>query len=271
MLRFLDIHDPALADAADANLAFHAGWVQRHTAGMRVIEDEQLVVVDGGSPCDTFNLVCRARLLDASAGERIREVIDYFRDVGRPFSWWRGPGTTPADLDARLVAAGLAEAETETAMVATLEQVQWVEPKHPRLHIRRVRGAEQLHDFAHTIGMRETAPDPDVLRFYEQAASVLLDADTPLWLYVGYVDDAPVATAELTVGGGVVGLYNISTLPAHRRRGIGTAMTLHPLRDALKQGHRTAILQASTDGARLYPRLGFETFGTITEFKPPHL
>src|SRR5262249_51523973 len=40
---------------------------------------------------------------------------------------------------------------------------------------------------------------------------VLFSGDSALWLYVGCLGEAPVATAELTVGGGVVGLYNTTT------------------------------------------------------------
>jgi predicted acetyltransferase len=56
--------------------------------------------------------------------------------------------------------------------------------------------------------------------------------------------------------------------PAYRRRGIGTAMTLRPLRDARKQEATTAILQFSDEGARVFARVGFTPFGVIREFKP---
>jgi ribosomal protein S18 acetylase RimI-like enzyme len=105
-----------------------------------------------------------------------------------------------------------------------------------------------------------------VLRFYELAAPVLLRDDAALWLYVGYLDDIPVATADLAIGGGVVGLYSICTLEAYRRRGFGSALTLQPLLDARAQGYRTAILQSAADS--LYARAGFEPFGEITEYKP---
>jgi predicted acetyltransferase len=85
---------------------------------------------------------------------------------------------------------------------------------------------------------------------------------------VGYLDDVPVAASELTVGGGVVGLYTVCTLAAYRRRGFGTVLTLHPLLEARAQGHNTAILQASTEGEPVYTRLGFIPFGQITEYKP---
>jgi predicted acetyltransferase len=78
-----------------------------------------------------------------------------------------------------------------------------------------------------------------------------------------------VAAAELTVAGGVVGLYGVSTLLGYRRRGIGGAMTLRPLHDARAAGYRTAFLQASPEGARVYERIGFQPMGQYVEFKPP--
>lgn len=90
----------------------------------------------------------------------------------------------------------------------------------------------------------------------------------PLWLYVGYLDGVPVSTAELTIGGSVAGLYNISTLPAYRRRGFGRALTRQPLLDAQAHGYHTAILQAVEAGVNLYTHLGFTPFGQITEYKP---
>jgi GNAT superfamily N-acetyltransferase len=258
----------ALLSAADDNLVVHASWVHQRTPGMPVENTPELVVVDSGLPCDTFNVVCRARLDPATAPARIRAAIDSFTRTGRPFSWWHGPADQPPDLATYLQAAGLRPAERELAMVANLAALPSDTPLPDGLSIQRVRTARQLNHFAAIVAAGWTPPDQHVLRFYARATPALLRPDAPLWLYVGYLGDVPVATAELTVGGGVVGLYNIITQPAYRRRGVGTAMTLQPLRDAHEQGATTAILQASDEGARVYSRVGFTPLGDIREFKP---
>jgi ribosomal protein S18 acetylase RimI-like enzyme len=260
-----------LASAADENLAAHAGWVQSRTPGMRALNAPDLVLVDSGLPCDTFNLVCRARLAPESADERIRAAIGHFAAARRPYSWWLTPGNAPPDLGQRLLDAGLQRADSELAMAAELTSLPATADVPDGVQIRRVRGDAELRHFAAVISSSWSPPDPDVLRFYELAAPALLKEDAPLWLYVGYVDGAPVATAELTVGGGVAGLYNIITLEEYRRRGIGTAMTIRPLLDARDAGQRTAILQATDEGARVYRRLGFAAFGEITEYKPAYI
>jgi hypothetical protein len=53
--------------AAEANMVTHMSWLQQRTAGMQVLADDQLILVDSGLPTDTFNIVCRARLRDMPA------------------------------------------------------------------------------------------------------------------------------------------------------------------------------------------------------------
>jgi ribosomal protein S18 acetylase RimI-like enzyme len=254
------------AIAADENLATHFTWVQRQTAGMRAVLEDDLVRTECGMDCDTFNAVCRARLSAERSAARIREAIAWF--AGRPFSWWVGPADAPGDLGRRLSDAGLAASETELAMAARLSALRADRTAPGCLEIRRVATPSELSDFARINAANWTPPDLDVVRFYELAAPLLLAPGSPIRLYVGYAGGEPVAASELTVGGGVAGLYGISTLEAHRRKGYGTAMTLRPLRDARAEGLELAVLQASDAGAGVYRRIGFEEFGGITEYKP---
>ncbi len=254
--------------AADENLVIHATHAAGQLPAARVDARADLVLVDSGLPCDTFNFACRPRLAPVTARARIVEALDFFSRTGHPHSWWLAPGYTPADLPELLREVGLEAAESELAMALDLAALAPSTPP-PSLEIRRVRTAPELAAFAATTAANWSPPDPQVVRFYDQASACLLEPDCPQWLYLGWVDGEPVATAELTVGGGVVGVYNISTRIGFRGRGIGSAMTAQPLAEASSAGHRTAVLQAAPDGVRIYQRLGFRQQGTITEFKLP--
>jgi ribosomal protein S18 acetylase RimI-like enzyme len=256
-----------LARQADDNLAAHFTWVQRHTSGMRAWEDDDLVVVESGLDCDTFNSVCRARLDRSRATDRIREVVGRFRSVRRPFSWWTSPADRPVDLGTHLLAAGLEPSESEVAMAVDLARVE--APEAPAdLTIARVATTAALAEFARISAANWNPPDRFVVEFYRLAAPALLRPDSPLRFYLGCYRGVAVATAELAIGGGVVGLYNISTVADHRRRGIGTALTALPLVQARDEGYRTAILQSAPDGLGIYSRLGFRRFGEYLEYKP---
>lgn len=232
------------------NFLLHASWLHQQTEGMQVLRLDAAVVIDSGLPCDTFNIV-------TGTTPAVARVIDHFG--GRPFSWWcEGPNQHLRDN-------GFEPAESELAMSFDLGRLDETFPTS--LRIDRVRTSAELLDFARINAANWTPPDENVLRFYERVAHAALRSDSPLRYYLGYVDDTPVATAELTIAGDVGGIYNISTLQAYRRRGVGTAMTNHLLREAFGEGLDTAILQAAPMGAGIYRRLGFRESGTIIEYK----
>ena len=251
--------------AMDGNVVTHMTWVQSRLAGGHVEIGDELVLSDSGLACDTFNVVCRARIAGDPAGA-IARVVTHFRSVGRPFSWWLGPDDRPPDLGRSLCAAGFEAAESEVAMAADLHRLA-VSPAPAGLRIARAATVHEIDDFAAVNAANWTPPDPHVLRFYRLAAPLLLRPDCPIRLYVGYLGHRPVATAELTVSDGAVGLYGIATLASHRRKGYGTALTLRPLLDARSEGHGLAVLQASADGQGVYARLGFRVTGKYTEYK----
>lgn len=258
-----------LATAADANFRVHAAFAAERTSGMRVVAVPGLTLVDSGQPCDTLNLVLGARLAESDADAAIRRVIGHFSQARRPFSWWVGPSDEPADLPARLSAAGLEASESELAMAADLSRTHGALPPPEELRIERASTPGQLREFAEVNAANWSPPDPEVLRFYERAAPVLLSEVSPLRFYLGRAGGVAAAAVELAIAGGVAGIYNVATREAFRRRGFGHAMTNHVLREARAMGIPTAILQAAPDGVGIYRRAGFEEFGRIVEYKPP--
>jgi ribosomal protein S18 acetylase RimI-like enzyme len=260
--------DGRIAERADENFVVHATWAVERSAGMTSRVSERLVIADSGLACDTFNFVCRARLEPGDASDFAAGAVAYFQKRRRPFSWWVGPADRPADLERILEGLGLEPAESELAMALPLRDLPTALPAVPGLEVRRVTGPAELEAFAELSAANWTPPDSHVITFYRLAAPALLDPDSPQRLYLGYLEGEPVATAEATVAERAAGLYNISTRPSYRGRGIGSMMTWQPLRDALANGCDLAVLQAAPDGVSIYRRLGFRAFGDITEFKP---
>lgn len=92
------------------------------------------------------------------------------------------------------------------------------------------------------------------------AAEVLRIPGNTGW--IGRVDAAAVTVGFGAVRAGHVGVFNIATPEAHRRRGYGRAVTAQTVAAGVAAGAHTAYLQASAMGYPVYERMGFRTAET---------
>jgi len=90
----------------------------------------------------------------------------------------------------------------------------------------------------------------------------------PFHAVLGRLDGEPVAAGLAFDLDGDCGIYNVSTLEAARRRGIGTAVTARLALDARDRGCATASLQATAASERLYAAIGFRDLGRFFEYTP---
>jgi ribosomal protein S18 acetylase RimI-like enzyme len=116
----------------------------------------------------------------------------------------------------------------------------------------------------------ELAP-PDwaeYLRILGAPAGLLGGADPRAFhILVARLAGENVATAMAFDHDGDCGVFNVSTLEAARRRGLGTALTA-PLDDAVERGCSTASLQSTAMADRVYAAIGFRDLGRILEYVP---
>lgn len=221
-----------------------------------------------------FKGVWNTRLTEHDADSVIDGAIAWFKEREAPyFFWWTGGNTTPPDLEARLAKRGLismAEQTQELAqgilsteqgspcMVAELSKMnETVLGQTPDgFAIREITTESELYDFKKVFV--ETYEIP------EWAGQAWVDATlkigigkTPWQIFVGYLNDQPVATNMLFKGGGVAGVYAVATVPSARGKGIGAAITLKPLLEARDEGYIYAVLFSTEMGKSVYQRIGF--------------
>lgn len=85
--------------------------------------------------------------------------------------------------------------------------------------------------------------------------------------WLAFRDGLPVATAATVVSHGVIGVYNVATLPDERGKGYAEAITRHAIAEAARQsGLSRVILQSTAQGERLYKRLGFREVSRLVVF-----
>jgi len=252
-----------LLTAMDDNLAQHASHLHRHAPGMRVLAGDDVLVCDSGLADDTFNIVAAARFATAP-DDRIAATLTSLRAAGRPFTWWIGPSSTPADLSERLVALGLPVGEREVAMWSPTSR----RPVSHEVHVATTPA--ELSGFARVVAANWSPPSPTVVDFFTRTARWSLAAESQARYIIGYDDKTPVAAAELFYGAGVAGFYSVCTLESHRRRGYASALVSFALGLAASDGYELAILQAASGGFSTYEQLGFRPCGDVVEhaFRP---
>jgi GNAT superfamily N-acetyltransferase len=249
-----DLRPATLTRAIEENLFSLFRAIGRLPGG-RLQESEEMLWFSTGLRSPMFNGVARTRVVTASAA-----LFD------RPFFWWTGPQSSPSDLDDRLAAAGLQESGRNwPGMAMALAGIDEEQAAPRGVHIEPVRTEAELEQWGRIFCPAHDLP-PWSADSWIEAARRLEFRDLPWEHWFARLDGEPAGVGLSHTGGGVLGLYGIGTLPSARRRGVGSALTLVPMLAARGDGFRAAILHATPDGERLYPRLGFREYCGISRF-----
>jgi GNAT superfamily N-acetyltransferase len=217
-------------------------------------------------PDHFMNLVVCTELPSKGVDKLIENAMTHFRslNIGK-VTWLVHEGVPAADIKKCLLSQGLTFHESHgTEMAADLESVPQELPLVAGLRIVRVEDKETLRQWIHVASVGFGVAEPYEEVWYEFFAEAVFEQ--PFWTYLALLNGRPVATSQLFLSAGVAGIYNVTCLPEARRQGIGTAITQAPLLDARAIGYRIAILQASAEGAKVYPRLGFQDFGGLSVY-----
>lgn len=272
-----------LTDATDKQLALAVfeNLYDLFRAMANTLPDGQLIESEKWSRHLTFPTnpmfkgVWKTQLSAVEADAAIDETIAWFKEQSAPyFFWWTGGNTSPADLEKRLAKRGLismAEQTQELAkgilsteqgspcMVAELsrmnEDVLRLTPGN--FVIKEALSEAELYDFKNVFVEAYEIPEWAGQAWVDATLKIGMDK-TPWRMFVGYLDNEPVATNMLFNGGGVASVYAVATLPSARGKGIGGAITLKPLLEAReKDGYQYAVLFSTEMGIKVYERIGF--------------
>lgn len=231
-------------------------------------EDDDLIwFTTASSTAPWFNQVLRTRFTSEEADARIGETLAMFSERGHPMLWSVSSSDQPAHLESRLQQRGLQRAGGILTGMA-IELATLPERALPAgFQIKRVDDDRSLEGwlraYVEGFGMADAAARP----LFDLYRSIGFD-DTSLFRhYVGTLNGEPVASSTLFLGAGVASIWHVSTVLRARRRGIGAAMTLSPLRDARDLGVRAGVLNASEAGLSVYEKLGLQTFDRLVQYK----
>lgn len=226
--------------------------------------------------CGTDAFVVFSRLTPENADAAVAAQRDWARDRGLTLEWKLYGHDGPADLPARLVAAGYVPEPTETLLVASVadlaERLAGTGPP-PGVHLREVAGraelarmaelneavwGEPVQDWSDAL-VAEKEADPASMRFvFAEAADGTLVCSARLQLHTH--------TAEPGSGPRFGSLWGGGTRPGWRGKGVYKSTVARRVDWAVEARCRWLVVDASSDSRPILQRLGFVSLTTTTPY-----
>ena len=227
--------------------------------GSAIEEHDGVTMIATAIPIPFFNPVFLARQPPDLAATLADAGAFYARHA---LPWvLRAYGDTAQALEPTISAAGFEAQPVLPGMV--LAPLPTAAPGAPPVEIRVVADLPTMREYNQILATVFEAPvelfacfeTPEFLAAFDMAA------------YLGYVDGQPVATALRCTTKRVAAVFNIGTLPAYQRCGIGAAMTLHAALD-VREGVVASVLESSEQGYAMYERIGYRRVLDIQSWAP---
>ncbi len=180
---------------------------------------------------------------------RIHEIREGIEQRKLPPILKFGPNPEPENLRMHLLKSGFVAMDHDPpGMAIRLDDVNDGHSFQDDLRIERVVDDAGLHEWLSFFPLFEF----DMFRVLMESPEVRL--------YLGRIDGEAIGTSMMFLSSGVAGLYQVEVSPEHRRKGIGTALTLAPMEDARQMEYGIAVLQASKMGEPVYRKIGFKSY-----------
>jgi GNAT superfamily N-acetyltransferase len=209
------------------------------------------------------------RDVDGLTGEALDALIarqrDYFAARGEAVEWKLHGHDRPADLAARLTAAGFVPEEQETVVIGPCPPLAAAASVPPGVQLREVTAQTDLDRI---VAMEEVVWNEDKTHLGIGLAAEIAADPSAITVVVAVADDLVVSAGWVRYARGTAfaTLWGGSTLPTYRGRGIYTALVRYRAALALDRGYRYLQVDASDDSRPILERLGFVAVTTTTPY-----
>jgi GNAT superfamily N-acetyltransferase len=240
--------DQELVAAANQSYVGSYRTLIKHCPDGKVIDLDGVFAFATGLPLALFN---GCVVVEPAPADQLDAAIHWIADRGVPHRVWIADSVVPYLGHVPLAHGLRVQDRPYPGMV--LHPVP--EPPRPAAGVKVDTVApSDLERFLQVSIDAGMPPDPA-----RQLFSPSFAADPDVRLFIGSLDGRPVGTAVAIRTGDVSGVYAVGTLPAARRRGLGSALTWAAVEAGHAWGCDTTVLQASEMGLPIYEAMGFRT------------
>lgn len=258
-----------LATLADNHIQAVQAWLSTRTPDAKRFEGIGVRAGSSGLGVPLLNLALGSRFPADTKPELVEKEIEsvktFYAYRGVPWSWWLGPNPQPADMPERLLRHGLRYNMRPTLVASLPAELP------PLPHNIEVWQAKNHPDLASASTIRRIAfgfPEGVGENYFEVMAQNWLDPTRVRLYLAGVKNGPPAAIGTLIMGAGLPGIYAMATLPNWRNHGLGTAILISLLTEAMEMGHKLTVLTASQLGYPLYRKYGFKHIFNYLDYGP---
>lgn len=240
-------------------------------AGLVHVQRSDRILWRGAADSPLASRVVRVGFSENDAEAGIDEILAFYREAGKSFTWWIGPNSGPASLERRLLDRGLTVMDTCDIVGLPLDAEISI-AADPRVEVVPVEDEATVRELIALNGTVWGHGEADQRRQIADRLAYLQQPGRRGGAFIGRVAGVPAGTGayRYSEDGRTVYLSGAATLPEFRGHGVFRTLLAHRLDLARTHGCELAggIARVSTS-APIVKRLGFRAYGTIRVLASP--
>lgn len=239
--------------------------------GAEVVELPGLSIASLGVAFQMFNAAFLSEPVETESAleARLRSATGYFNSRGLAWAFWICEDWMAAAIRRKVSRAcqtyGLRLSAEMPGMAAS--SLRSPTRTLPEMEVRPIEPGTTLNDFR---ALGSTCFHVPIAWFSEVFDEHVAEHGV-FRCWVGYREGVPVATAASLLSERALGIYNVATAPEHRKHGYAEAITRFVIDSAASEGQvRRIVLQSTSQGQRLYDRMGFYPVTRVLVYNSTH-
>lgn len=239
------------------NFMSKISYFSKYNDKVTVTESEDFIRVDSMLPSDTFNICVLKNSKSTIKEEIIKENTNYFNKKSCPAAFWIWDDNSV--LKEKMSENGFDLSEEETAMYIDTGKIIEKYDEKEGFTVKKVSSDKEMKQFSEVISsiFGETEEAHYVKKQYDILGRKKIYADSDMAFYVGYYGNESVSCGVIYKTKESTGIYDVATKADYRKKGFGSAVFSYLMCEAKKNNTKYCILQASSDGAGIYRKMGF--------------